>query len=766
MRMIIIGVPFQPLIRKLLSMKDLASPFVLVRRRCSKGLIMRSALRPMAFFVFLATAHSAAAEAADAEKSASAKSKNAQKSEDLVTVLIEGQSSTAPTAAVGTKIPSTLREVPQTISVITAEDLETRNLVTLDDALKRTAGVTVERTDSHRLNVYSRGFQIEKLQIDGLPTVMDDRVFLAPGLEMFERVEVLKGPAGLLVGAGGAGGAINMVRKAPQSETSVEGKLSVGSWNNLRGTIDATGAINAAGSLRGRAVAVYQDREFHLDVAEQENALLYSVLEYDLGAATVLTFGGSYQTVDARVPWNMPGYYNSEAPVGSQLSLLDVDRSTYLGADWNRDKYNTASVFLELEHKFSNDWNAKLALRHADGALDRVQAYAWGAVDPVVDTIDIYSLSEDYQQKQSGIDIYANGPFNLFGRDHALLIGFNREYVELEQPDFAANGPAVMGDYGLLASGVDIFNPITSFPKPEFIQEGGETFTTGQYGLYTSARLSLTDPLTLVLGGRVSWWKTLYEEMGVDRQKDSFDGEFTPLVGAVYRLNNTYSAYTSYAEIFQPQEGRDAQGELLEALTGRQYEAGIKAEFLDSGLLASFAVFRIEERNRAMDDPTSMDDYSIAAGEVRNDGFEVELNGSIRPGWKVYGGYTYLKTDQPLEAAYDSSPFSAIAPRHSLSLWTNYQLPGSWDKWQVGAGVKSVSEFYNLFILEGAERFEQPGYALVDARVAYDVSGNATVALNASNLLDKEYYERISNPYSGNIYGEPRTFTLSLRLSL
>lgn len=716
-------------------MKDLAKKLPFYKQR--------TFLQSAVFVTSCAVTHSVGAERVRGDSASEAD----QVPGELTTVLVEGADTGKSEASVGTKIPSSLREVPQTISVITEERFQAQNLTTLEDVLNRTAGITVEPIDSHRLNLYSRGFQIEKMQINGLPTLMDDRVFLTPDLEMFERVELLRGPSGLLAGAGGAGGVINMVRKSPQEERAASGELSVGSWNNFRATVDATGALTGNGDLRGRAVAVYQDREFHFDVAEQDNTLLYGVLDYDLTSATMLTFGGSYQTLDARVPMALPGY--------STYELLDVDRSTYLGADWNRDQYTTASAFVELQHRFANEWSARAALRHSKGALDRMQAYAWGSVDPEANTTDIYSLRDDYKQTQQGIDLYANGPFQLFGRDHHFLIGANLEHIELDQPDFSAEGDAVKGDFGLIAEGVDIFNPQTSFAQPNFVQGGVGTFTIDQYGMYTSARITLLDPLTLVLGGRVSWWENEIAE---------FDAEFTPLVGLIHEINNTYSVYTSYAEIFQPQDSRDLSGELLEPLTGRQYEAGVKGEFLDGSFNAALAAFSIQELNRAQDDPSTLEeDVYIASGEVQNDGVELELSGQLQPGWTIYGGYTYIETQEPEESAFDSSAFSAIAPRHSLSVWTNYQLPGAWENWQIGAGVTGKSRFYNQF---GADELKQPSYVLIDARVAYEVNENTSLSLNASNLLDESYYQRINTPNSGNIYGRPREVTLALRFKL
>lgn len=176
-------------------MKDLAKELPFPKKR--------NLLQPAILLASLALAHTAGAEAELAKNDTGARQQANEAPNDITTVLVEGDNVGASKVSVGTKIPSSLREVPQTISVIDEERFQAQNLVTLEEVLNRTAGITIEPIDSHRLNIYSRGFQIEKMQINGLPTLIDDRVFLTPDLEMFDRVELLRGPAGLLSGAGG-----------------------------------------------------------------------------------------------------------------------------------------------------------------------------------------------------------------------------------------------------------------------------------------------------------------------------------------------------------------------------------------------------------------------------------------------------------------------------------------------------------------------------------------------------------------------------------
>ncbi|EAR21790.1 TonB-dependent siderophore receptor [Nitrococcus mobilis] len=667
----------------------------------------------------------------------------------LPAISVEGEQISQPLT--GFQMPVTPREVPQSVSVVPKERIEQQNLFNMEDAMKQSTGVRVERIDANRVNFYSRGFEIQKLQIDGLTTTMDDRLFLSPDLSMYESVQVLKGPAGLLTGSGGAGGAVNLVRKRPRGQAAVTGKLSAGSWDNYRGTLDATGPLNGSGTLRGRAVGTYQDRNSFIDQAWQKNATLYGVLEYDLTPSTLVTAGAGYQWLYAKQPWTLPAY--------SDFELLDVSRSTYLGADFNRDRFARTSAFAELEQALGNQWLAKVAFRYGDSKLHSDQAFAWGAVDRGTNLTDMWALKFDYREKQTGATAYVTGPITLLGQEHQLLIGTNYERINFHNSNFTA-----ASEFFPYPNPVNVFNPSTDFPKAQFSRSDVTTLIE-QLGVYGNARIHLAEPLTLVLGGRVSWWETSLDETGQQKQRDKFNAVLTPLVGLIYDLNNTYSLYASYAETFQPQNFRDADGDLLDPLQGEQLEAGIKAALFGGALNASLAAFRITETNRAQRPANNPDpQVFVARGKVRNQGFEAEISGQVQPGWDAFAGYTYTDTDNPTLGGGGpdgGSAFSVIAPRHLFKLWTNYRLPGDWNQWSLGAGLRATSKIFNEF--EDGERLTQSGYATVDARLGYRVNQRLSVSLNVTNIFDKKYYQRINTVNSGNLFGQPRAFMLTLR---
>ncbi|RZI98979.1 MAG: hypothetical protein EOO54_28030, partial [Haliea sp.] len=257
---------------------------------------------------------------------------------------------TSPAVRIGGKTPQALRQIPQSVSVITQQRLQDQELHTLDRALAQSTGITVNSSLNRSSSLFARGFLVNTVQVDGvtmaLPT--NNYGFDAPDLAIYDHVEVLRGSAGLLNGAGTPGAVIGLQRKRPTAARQFQATASVGSWNNGRIVLDGSGPLSADGSLRARAVLVHEDRDFFYDLASHRKTLLYGVLEYDLGARTRLTAGATYQTLDG-VPLNGSGL-----PRYSDGSDLKLPRKTFLGAAWNREQGSLHEVFAEVEHRFAN----------------------------------------------------------------------------------------------------------------------------------------------------------------------------------------------------------------------------------------------------------------------------------------------------------------------------------------------------------------------------------------------------------------------------
>ncbi|CUJ26698.1 Fe(III)-pyochelin receptor [Achromobacter xylosoxidans] len=674
----------------------------------------------------------------------------AQASDDAATlpaVTVSGErDATAPAPTMG-KLPLTVRETPQSITVIGQEQMRQQNLQSLDEVMRHATGITVRPYQQLTTAYYARGFQVDSYEQDGVPVLMGNQAASPQDMAVYERVEILRGANGLLHGAGNPAATVNLVRKRPQREFAFSGALSAGSWDRYRAEADLGGPLNASGSVRGRLVTAFEDRGYFYDVADQKSALFYGIGEVDLGPDTVLSAGLQYQRI--RSTTNMAGVprYKDGGDIG-------LKRSTYLDAAWDRFNWNTTRVFADLEHRFGQGWSAKVSANYLTADSNLKYAGAYGAIDRQTGQgAALMGGAYKFDNTQASVDAYVSGPVQLFGRRHELLLGGNAQRTTTEQ----YTGQLLPA----LRVPVNVFDwDPRSVPEPGVgpYTSPGET-RARQQGVYGMGRFSLADPLTLVLGGRMSWWN---QDAPASRQR--IDPEFTPYGGLIVDLDRQWSLYGSYAEVFQPQTQLTRDGQGLDPVTGTNYEAGIKGELMDGALNVSLAVFQIRQKNRAQQDPAwpcvGQNCYYVAGGEVRSRGFEAEASGNITPYWTVAAGYTFNTSKYLTDTQAGGQPFASFTPRHIFRLWTNYALPTMQRRLSVGGGLQVQSGYSTE---SGPVTLRQGGYALVDLRLAYRVDKHLTAALNVNNVFDRGYYQSLSGTAWNNRYGEPRNLMLTLR---
>ncbi|MGN5374112.1 TonB-dependent siderophore receptor [Sphingomonas hankookensis] len=698
--------------------------------------------------------------------------------------------------AVG-KTVTPLKDVPNTITVIDQELLQQRNLFTLEDALTVTNGVTITGIGSEDPSYLSRGFTINNYLVDGVPTFSFAFPAVVPDLFLYDRVEVLRGPAGLFSGAGNPAGSINLVRKRPLAERSVSALAGYGSYQNLRAELDVSTPLDDHSGMR--LGAMVQDQDQFFDVAHRYRFAAFGVADTRIGENTTLTVGGNYDLFKPAVQSGLPGYIGGTD--GSDGRLLDVARSTYLGADWNRFRSESWSGFVELAHRVSDRWTLR-----ATGLLtevDRIDIYSYIGNQPVTPTNGSTShiaYRGDNMMQTRSFDFNGVGSFPAFGRDQTLILG----------ADYQASTST--SDYTRLSNyaRIDVFNPVSPAEPPlnpygpsplypvqgtqgrcrtvptECVAQvyGGTQTEVEQYGLYGQMRLSPFAGVTLVGGGRMTWWDTTTTTTRVasgpipQPGRYSFDERFTPYAGVVWDVTGDLNLYASYADSFTPQApvaGRTRpDGRALEPLIGDQYEAGTKLSLMDKRLLLSAAVYQITQNNRtfnAPDLPTVV--YQI--GKVRARGVEAEASGEILPGWRINGGYSFTRTKYLEEAnpVLEGLSLLPVIPEHMVKLFTNYApVDGPLAGASVGAGVTWFDETWSgtpaAFNADGSLRtrssiVRQGAYAVADLRAGYRLTDGLSVAVNVNNLFDRSYYARISSTGRGNYYGTPRTVFASIR---
>ncbi|MDO9002582.1 MAG: TonB-dependent siderophore receptor [Aquabacterium sp.] len=635
------------------------------------------------------------------------------------------------------------RETPQSVSVITRQQLDDRNFTKLEDAVKQTTGINITRLDGagNYNTIQSRGFDIGAIQLDGIPIPQGANYATAMDTAIYDHIEVLRGPAGLLQGAGEPGGAINLVRKRALGRLAV-GANAVGSFDFKRADVDVTGPLNEAGTLRGRVVGVIDRRNSHVDTVFNHKQLGYGTLEFDITPATTLSVGYTQQEVRAAIDQGLPTFADGR--------LLEVPRSTLAGLRANRQDLDTKDIFLELEHRLDDGGLLKFSARD----VWRSSFYrAARANSPVAANGDIQLQTVDFLQENQdrNYDVFFTRPIKLGGLTHRILVGAS--YNESK----AYGGNFVYGP--LLA--FNVYQPNYDLPYPVLTLPGYNALTTRrEKAIYGQAQISATDRLKFLLGGRMSWAEVTTTALRADPGR-----HFTPSVSSIYDLNQALSAYAAYSETFVVQSALNAASRILPPRTGSQIEFGLKGEFFNKRLQTHAAIFRIEDKDRAITDPAATN-ASIPGGEVRSQGFEAEVSGKVARGWDVLAGYAYTDTE------YVKAPvtqlgqvFSAITPRHSVNLSTKYALANlGLPAWTIGGGVSYRSEFFSQ---SGTVRVVSGDYSIFNAQVGYKFNDQLSLNLNVDNLFDKTYYDKVSAPSVSlsrqNYYGEPRRVVLALQ---
>lgn len=656
--------------------------------------------------------------------------------------------------ATATRLVLTPKETPQSVTVVTRQHMDDFGLNSVDDVMRHTPGITVSAFDTERSNYYARGFSINNFQYDGIPSTARNVAYSAGNtlsdMAIYDRVEVLKGATGLLTGAGSLGATINLVRKKPTSEFQGHATLGAGSWDNYRSELDVSGPLTETGNIRGRAVAAYQDKHSFMDRYERKSPTYYGIMEFDLSPDTLLTVGGDYQdSLPKGSSWS-----GSFPLIDAQGNRNDVKRSFNNAADWSSWEQYTRTVFAMLEHDLGDGWITKLQLDHKINGYHALMGSIQGDTPGLDGKSQLTSGKYTGETVSDSADLYVSGPFSLGGREHELVFGGS-----ISASEWNGNGY-----WNLAPNLVDFNNWHGNAPQPDWGKPQSKIDdTVRQTGMYMTTRLNLADDLKLLLGGRV----VNYTVTGYNPTY-RVSGRFVPYVGAVYDLNDTYSVYASYTDIFMPQESynRDRDNKLFEPDEGQNWELGVKADFLDGRVNASAAYFEIHEDNRSVSDddynnlkPTPSN-YAFKGTQAVTKGYELEMSGELAPGWQLQAGYTHkiVRDDKDVK-------ISTFEPEDQVSLYTTYKLKGNLDKLTVGGGARWQSVgWQNIYNSPrgGYEEFSQEAYWLVDLMTRYQFTKNVSATLNINNVFDKSYYTNIGF-YNSAAYGEPRNFMLSTR---
>lgn len=647
---------------------------------------------------------------------------------------------------VATKTDTPLRNVPQSVSVVTDEQIRDQSMQSMADVVRYVPGVQMAQGEGHRDAPILRGnTSTADFFVDG----MRDDVQYLRDLYNVERVEVLKGPSGMIFGRGGSGGLINRVTKQANWIDSGELGLTYGSWEKRRMTGDFNRAVNDQVAVR--VTALFEDSNSFRDHNELERWAINPTASFRLSDATLVEVGYEHFEDDRTVDRGVPSFMGKP---------LNVKESTFFGSP--DDSYSEAVVDalnLRLTHEFANGATLVNQTRYADYEKFYQSVFPSGAYNAATNRVAIaaYNNATDRQNLINQTDLTFSG--QALGVGHTVLVGAElaRQVTEnyRETGYFTAVGPNVT------SVTVSPFESVYAGPVT-FRQNGTDADNRSvakTVGVYLQDQIELHEQWELVLGLRYDNFRNDLDNKRNGQKLDSSDDLWSPRAGLIYKPLDNLSAYVSYSESYVPRAGEQLASltlstRSLEAEKFTNREVGVKWDVSDR-LEATAALYRLDRTNVAVTDPANSARSILVDGQ-RVDGLELSVAGRITDAWQIVGGYAHQKSESRTPGATNGNQLAQV-PRNSFSLWNRYDFDQQW-----GAGLGLIYQTDVYAAVDNA--VEMPSFTRVDAAVYYQASPQLRLQLNVENLLDKEYYASAHN--NNNLMpGSPRALGLSANLS-
>ena len=672
-------------------------------------------------------------------------------------------------SATGTKTDTPIQKVPQSISVVTAEEMALHQPRSVKEALSYTPGVAVGTRGASNTYDYLviRGFaadgQSQNNYLDGMK--MQGNFYNDAVIDpyMLERAEIMRGPVSVLYGKSSPGGLLNMVSKRPTTEPLKEIQFKAGTDSLFQTGFDFSDAIDDDGDYSYRLTGVARSNNAQQqDKGEQRYAIAPS-FSWRPDDKTTFTFLSYFQ--------NEPetGYYGWLPKEGTVDPLPNGDRlSTDFneGARNNTYSRNQKMVGYSFDHEFNDTFTVRQNLRFAENKTSQNSVYGYGVcTDPansgskqcaalapadkghylarkyVVDNEKLQNFTVDTQLQSK----FATGQV-----DHTLLTGV----------DFMRMRNDINSWFGYDDSVplLDLYNPVNSdfdFGSKDPANSGAYQILNRQKqtGLYVQDQAQW-DKVLVTLGGRYDWADQESYNRVLNTTSKRDDTQFTWRGGVNYLFDNGVTPYFSYSESFEPSSQTDAQGKLFSPSKGKQYEAGVKYVPNDRPIVITGAVYQLTKTNNLMADPAGSF-FSVEGGEIRARGVELEAKAALSASVNVVGSYTYTDAEYTTDTNYKGNT-PAQVPKHMASVWGDYTMfDGPLSGLTLGTGVRYTGSSKG----DPANSFTVGSYTLVDALVRYDLArvgmAGSNVALHVNNLFDREYVASCFNTY-GCFWGAER----------
>jgi iron complex outermembrane receptor protein len=664
---------------------------------------------------------------------------------------------TATRTAAGTKTDTPIVEVPRSMSVITREQLDDRQVLNLNDALRYTAGVQSSGygSDTRADWLRVRGFDPTQF-LDGLP--LPKGSFANPKVEPWnlERIAVLRGPASSVYGQTPPGGMLDMVSRRPQAESAHQIEAQVGSNNHRQINFDSTGKIDDQGQFLYRVSGVVRDSGAPTDHVPDKRYNLAPSLTWNMDEDTSLTFITQFTRDDTGISGQFLPLQGTK--LGSPAG--DISHHKNLGdPDWEFYDRTYYALGYAFEHRLNDVWQFRQNLRYTKSDLSfqgiNVATMNNDTIQPD-GTVPRETGIVNEDISQFAVDNNFQADFQTGALSHTLLIGL----------DHQRSNTNYRWDYGLSPSVPpgNVINPPygQDFSKVDYFTMYDYGQKIRQTGFYVQDQIAL-DNWRLTLGGREDWVHTgtTFHNQN-DATSTERDKAFTGNVGLSYVFDNGVTPYISYTESFQPTTGAAvASTDSFKPTEGRQYEVGIKYQPVGSKNLYTAAVYDLRQDNVKVTEGN----ITQQVGQLQVRGLELEATTQVIENLKLIGSYSYTDTEILKGAANEQGNRMALIPRNQATLWADYTWhSGLLDGFGVGGGVRYVGDNYGN--TTNTDLGYVGSYTVYDASVHYDLGRKVstlkgmTVAVEAKNLFNKDYLANCDGYWC--YYGDERNVVASV----
>ena len=648
-------------------------------------------------------------------------------------------------SATGTKTDTPLIETPQTIDVVTRDEIETRQAQTVTDALRYVAGVSVSGSESRRDYLNSRGF-LASHYLNGLRLTDGSWGINQIDPYFLERIERVAGPASVLYGQASPGGIIEMVSKMPTTQPFHEVGIQTGSYGRAQGFFDFGGPVDHDGKLFYRLTGLGRTADTQVDFSKEERIAIAPALTWRPDVDTTFTILANYQKDPGL------GTYYTLPSQGTVLPNPNgvIPTSRYIGdPGFNIYSRESASIGYMFERHMTDAWAVRQNLRYS--YMDaKFGAVLGSGLNADLRTLNRYAMYDRDKLGQFTIDNQSQYKFDTGVLQHTALIGLDYQRTTLSQR-YAFN-------YGVNGAPVplfDIFAPTYyqnfTYPSasgPDYA--GDDQNVLQQIGLYTQDQIKIGN-LSIVGGLRQDWASSDTTDRLTGASQNIDHHALTGRVGAVYAFGNGISPYLSYSTSFQPLTELDRNGNPLKPTEGEQYEAGIKYQPPGSRSFVTASIFDLKQTNVKTPDPV-VPTFSVQTGEVHAQGVELSAVASLADNFNLRASYTHLTAINSVTNDPTLLGKQVVGiPQDSGALWADYKFTsGVPAGFGIGGGVRYLGFTYG----DSANTFKVPAATVFDAVISYDF-GYANPALkglqaslNASNLFDKIY---VASCVSGNL---------------